>query len=294
MIESTLKLAQEKILSWIQDIALLVPDVFITILVLVVFFFLAKMLSVYFNNLLSRYFENRELINFFSIVLRVLILLCGLFVAVSSLHMDRIIFSFLAGAGFVGIALGFAFQDLATNLISGVALVMKKDYPFKRGDLIETNGFKGNVKDIYLRNTLIKTFQGQHILIPNKLIFEKPLINYNMTRERRVDLKVGISYGEDLQKVKDVTINALKDLEYLIEEYEVELFFEEFGDSSINFQVRFWIHYENQNEYLVSRSDAVMKIKKAFNENGITIPFPIRTLDFGIKGGTKLSEMIDK
>jgi small conductance mechanosensitive channel len=145
------------------------------------------------------------------------------------------------------------------------------------------------VHDVNLRTTIVRTFQGQHVIIPNKDIFQNPLVNYSKTTSRRVDLRCGVAYGDDLQEAERVAVDAITkagDVE------DVELFYEEFGDSSINFVLRFWIHFEKQTDFLGARSRAIKQLKGAFDEHGITIPFPIRTLDFGVVGGEKLSEVL--
>ncbi len=129
------------------------------------------------------------------------------------------------------------------------------------------------------------------MLIPNKNLFQEVVENYTNTHDRRVDLTVGVSYGDDLEKVKKLTIEAIENLKSIDSRREVTLFYNEFGDSSINFTVRYWAKSAGQAEFLLAQSDGIMTIKKTFDEHDITIPFPIRTLDFGIKGGEKLSEM---
>ena len=124
-----------------------------------------------------------------------------------------------------------------------------------------------------------------------KTLFQDVVENYTNTRDRRVDLSVGVSYGDDLEKVKEITIEAIRGVKSIIRPNDITLFYNEFGDSSINFMVRFWAKSARQPDFLQAQSDAIMAIKKAYDDNDITIPFPIRTLDFGIKGGEKLSEM---
>ena len=111
-----------------------------------------------------------------------------------------------------------------------------------------------------------------------------------MLGKRRVDLNVGVSYGDDLEKVKRITFEALKGIPNLSKEEETSLFFNKFGDSSINFVVRIWVNTPEQPAFLEVTSEAIIRIKKAFDANNISIPFPIRTLDFGIKGGQTFSE----
>ena len=135
--------------------------------------------------------------------------------------------------------------------------------------------------------TVVKTFQGLHVIIPNKEVFQNPLTNYTRTNERRIDLECGVSYGDDLEKVRKIAMDALKDKPFLLEGKDINLYFTSFGDSSINFKLMFRINYPGQPGYMNAQSESIMALKKAFDENDISIPFPIRTLDFGIKGGNE-------
>jgi small-conductance mechanosensitive channel len=123
------------------------------------------------------------------------------------------------------------------------------------------------------------------------MVLYNPIINYSRSGVRRLDLAVGVSYGDDLNKVKQVTIEALQSVEMLDKSKDIKIWFEGFGDSSINFTAALWMSEVEQPNYRMFKSDAVMAIKQAFDDNDIMIPFPIRTLDFGIKGGEKLNEM---
>jgi len=211
------------------------------------------------------------------------------FVALSILNLDKAVTSILAGAGIIGLALAFAFQDIASNFMSGIFLSIRR--PLHTGDIVQIKDYMGKITQINLRDTVLRTFQGQMVIIPNKEVLQNPIENYSLLGKRRMDLTVGVSYGDDLQKVKNVTLKALEGIEGLTKDDEITFFYKEFGDSSINFDVRLWVHTPEQPEYLQVRSEAVMRIKKAYDENNITIPFPIRTLDFGIKGGVPSNEI---
>ncbi len=290
-IQDALELLQDKFSSWLEGFILLLPNFILAVITLAVAHFLAINTQNIVRNLLNRIVDNKALVNFLSTMTRLTVLLFGALVAVKILKLDQVIFSVLAGVGILGIVIGFAFQDIAANFIAGITLVFRKDYPFRVGDIVEANDFMGIVEGINLRDTMIRTFQGQSIFIPNKLIYENSVKNYSLLGKRRVDLGVGISYGDDLEKVEKITREAVGKVPGILTNKEIEIFFEEFGSSSINFQVRFWIPFNKQIDYLKARSQAIMEIKKHFDNNDITIPFPIRTLDFGIKGGMKLSEM---
>jgi small conductance mechanosensitive channel len=195
--------------------------------------------------------------------------------------------SLLAGAGVIGLAIGFAAQEVAANFFSGVIIAFRE--PYTIGDIIEISGHKGKVKSVNLRTTNIVTFDGLEVFIPNRLIFSEPFTNLTSTIDRRISLNVGVSYGDDLETVPDLIKKSLEDVSYRLKNKEVSVYFTDFGDSSINLVVHVWVKYSENTDYLQSKHESVMAIKKAFDQNGITIPFPIRTLDFGIKGGEKLS-----
>ena len=266
------------------------PEVFFALVTIIVFYFIAKFAASFVKSNLEKYVKKQHgLATLFSGTIFTIVLITGLFIALSILNLSQAVTSLLAGVAIAGIALSFAFQDIAANYISGVIIALQR--PFKEGDLLKTNDYFGKVTDIDLRSTTIITLDGLDVIIPNKDVLQKPLTNYTHTDFRRVQLEVGVSYAEDLEHVKKITINAVKKVKPRDMKKDVELFYDEFADSSITFVVRFWIENATQLSYRTAKSAAIMNIKKAYNDEGITIPFPIRTLDFGIKGGQTFKEM---
>lgn len=118
------------------------------------------------------------------------------------------------------------------------------------------------------------------------------VVNYSANGTLRVDLQCGVSYGEDLPTVRRVAVDAITDVPGRDTSREVELFFEEFGSSSISFVTRFWVDYDTHADFLTARSGAICRLKQAFDAHDIMIPFPIRTLDFGIRGGQGLTDAL--
>ena len=287
--EKAYNLILDKLEVWIRQFIKLLPNIVMAALVIVLALYLAKIISKLIGKLVHRFTDHESLINLFSNFVYLVILGIGFFSALSILQLDKAVTSILAGAGILGLALAFAFQDIAANFMAGIFLTLRR--PFKPGDIVKCKEIMGKVLLINLRDTLILTFQGQTVIIPNKEIFQNSIENYSTIGKRRLDLKVGISYGDDLQKVKKVTLEAVKDISVLSDDEPPRFFYESFADSSITFILQLWFNSPDQPVFLSGRSEAIMKIKKAYDENNISIPFPIRTLDFGIKGGEKLSEM---
>ncbi len=277
----------EKLDGWLEQLVLLLPNLLVALLVVVAFWLAAKLVKKALVRLLDPIVPG-QIARLLGTLAYLATLIVGVSVALGIVGLQKTVASLLAGAGIIGLALGFAFQDIAANFMSGVLLAIRR--PFRVGELIETNDFFGTVQRITLRSTEIRTPPGQIVLVPNSQVFQNPIVNFSRTGERRVDLSVGVAYGDDLEKARSVAVAAVEQIEARQADRPVELFFEEFGDSSINFVVRFWIDFSRQAEYLAARSEAIERVKAAFDEAGLTIPFPIRTLDFGVVGGEKLSE----
>lgn len=288
-LQKAIDILANKIEVWLESTIAMLPNMIIAVLVMISFYFLARIIRSVSGKIFNRFSEKTALNNLFTTFTYLGVLGIGLIISLNILQLEQTVSSLLAGAGIVGLALGFAFQDITANFISGIFIAIRK--PIQVGDIIETGSYMGVVEEIDLRVTVIKTFQGLHVIIPNKDVFQAAVTNYTKTNERRVDLEVGVSYADNLEKVKEVAINAVSKLPYLLPDKEVNVYYNAFGDSSINFTLMIWIHYPDEPGFLRARSEAIMAIKKAFDQNNITIPFPIRTLDFGIKGGQTLSQM---
>ena len=270
----------------------MLPNFVLAIIVLIAFVFAGKLIRSIFSKVLFKTLNNRSLSSKISKIVYIVILTIGSFAALSLMNLDKTVTSLLAGAGILGLALGFAFQDIATNFIAGFFMAIRR--PFQIGQIIHCEGYSGVIKRIGIRTTEIASFQGQEIIIPNKLLFQNPLINDSENIYKRIDLEVGVSYGKDLERVRKITIDAVKNIPNIQKDREISFFYNEFGGSSINFTLMIWVEFKNQLEFLKSRSEAIIAIKKTYDKEDIMIPFPIRTLDFGIKGGEKLNEVLPK
>ncbi len=286
---NALELIQKKLSTWLHELVRLLPNILLATVVFVIGFYIAKSIRRLALKLINKFSRNTTLNGLFASIIHLFFLGIVLFTVLSILQLDKAVTSILAGAGIIGLALAFAFQDIAANFISGIFISFRR--PLHIGDIVKISDYMGKVEEINLRDTTVKTFQGQMVIIPNKNVFQNPIENYSLLGKRRIDLSVGVSYGDDLTKVMEVTLQAVKDIKNLSSEDETTMFYQEFGDSSINFLIRLWVNSPEQPVYLKVMSEAIMRIKKAYDENDIMIPFPIRTLDFGIKGGTKLDEV---
>ncbi|HIL57495.1 MAG TPA: mechanosensitive ion channel family protein [Rhodothermales bacterium] len=284
----------DKLAGWLDALILLLPNFVVAVLIVLVAAVIARFVRKGVHRLLEKATRQsagaRNVIDLLGTVAYVIVLAAGTFIALGVLNLDSFVTTLLAGAGVVGLALGFAFQDIASNFIAGVLMAVRN--PFTVGQIIETNGHMGTVKELTLRSTLIETFQGQTVIIPNAKVFQEPIVNYSTKGTRRVDVACGVGYGDDLQHAQQVAMSAIEDLEGRLSERPVQLYYTEFGDSSINFVLRFWVDFRKQTDFLGAQSEAIKAIKAAFDSEGVTIPFPIRTLDFDPNGGVPLTKML--
>jgi small conductance mechanosensitive channel len=279
----------QKLEGWLDSFINMLPNMAVTLLLLIIFLVLAKLGSKLFRKLFYKASNNEAMGHLFSTIVYGAILSIGLFIMLGVLGLNKALTSILAGIGVIGLAFGFAFQDIAANFLSGIILAFNR--PFKIGEIIEINNIMGQVTRTGLRDTAIATFQGQEVYIPNKDFLQHAFYNFSVLEKRRIDIVVGVSYADDLEKVEDVVLSTIKNLDGVIDKDLMVFDYSEFDSSSINFYIRFWIEYSGEPSYFAMKNKAIKAIKKAFDEQDITIPFPIRTLDFGIKGGQKLSQM---
>jgi small conductance mechanosensitive channel len=282
----------DKITAWIEQGIELLPNFVLAVLIMIAGYLVARFIAKYAGRYTTKLARNETIGSFLGKIFFILILILSAVLALSVLNLNKTISSVLAGLGIVGLALGFAFQDKATNLCSGIYLSVKQ--PFRIGDIIEPkNGYMGKVENISLRVTKISLFDGPIVYLPNRYLFQDHFINYTEPQKRRFRLSCGISYAEDLEKVERVAIEAVSKIPSKLDSEDVIVFWTGFGDSSINFTVNVWMRYgRDHSSYIAARNESLKALKKAFNENGITIPFPIRTLDFGIKGGSPLNRQL--
>jgi small-conductance mechanosensitive channel len=179
----------------------------------------------------------------------------------------------LGAAGVLTVAVGFAAQTSASNLISGIFLMVEK--PFVIGDIVEVAGTKGEVLSIDLLSCKIRMFNNVMVRIPNETMVKSNITNLSYFPVRRVDFKVGVGYASDMRKVRELLVKAANAHPLCMNEPEPVFTFENFGDSSINVTLQVWTLNENVGRV---QNDVFSDIKKLFEENGIEIPFPTRTL----------------
>lgn len=280
----------EKLESWGSAAISSLPNLVLAIIIMAASIFIARKLKTFSSKYLLKININPTISRFLSQIIFMGVLVLGIMLSLSAMELSKTVSSILAGLGIMGLALGFAFQDTAANFMSGVFITFNQ--PYKIGDVIQTkDGHEGTVIDVNLRVTKIRTYNGPIVHVPNRMLFQEYFVNFTEEGKRRVQIDCGVSYGEDLETVQRVALEAVKDLPSTLKSEEPSLFWTGFGDSSINFTLNIWVKFSvSEINFIPARNEAIIALKKAFDNEGITIPFPIRTLDFGIKGGISMKE----
>lgn len=175
----------------------------------------------------------------------------------------------IAGLGVTGFILGFAFQDALGNLASGIMILLNE--PFRIGDVVDVAGHTGIVKELNVMATGMVSFDNKRIVIPNKTVWGGSIVNYTALDTRRVDLAVGISYGADIGKARDVIMKVVKANDKVLEDPAPQVEMVEMADSSLNFAIRPWVRTD---DYWTVFFALNRGIKEALDREGIEIPFP--------------------
>jgi small-conductance mechanosensitive channel len=236
-------------------------------------FVLARLVSRGVGRLMEKQLETHQLmlverVSFYTIF--------GLFGASAIMALGFDLSIILGAGGILMVAFGFASQTSASNVISGLFLLGEK--PFAIGDIIRVGQTTGEVLSIDLLSVKLRTFDNLFVRIPNETMIKSEITNLRRFPIRRYDLQVGVAYKEDIPTVQEVLFEVADENPLCLEEPKPLIIFQGFGESSLNFQFSVWAQTEN---FLPLRNSIPAEVKQAFDEAGIEIPFPHRTLYTG-------------
>jgi len=212
------------------------------------------------------------------------LLLLG-FTTLALLNVPLGAFAFVSGA--VAIGVGFGAQNIINNFISGWILMWEK--PIRIGDFLELGDVMGTVETINTRSTLIRRTDGVHMLIPNSQLLENTVVNWTLIDKlARGQVRVGVAYGSPVKLVSELITQAVKSHEFILDDPEPVVIFEDFGDNALIFDTYFWVSTVSERGLRFIKSDVRFKIEELFNQNNIVIAYPQR--DLHIDGELKLTK----
>ncbi|MEZ5333813.1 MAG: mechanosensitive ion channel family protein [Methanolobus sp.] len=216
-----------------------------------------------------------ELLPLFKNIIDVLIVFFGILAILKGVW-DADILPLFASAGIVGLAVAFAAQDTISQFFGGISIYF--DQPFRPGDRIEIGaGEIGIVQDVGIRSTRIKNLENNMIVIPNSIIANSKITNYTYPEESMlVKVTIGVAYGTDVQKVKDILTGIARSIDSVLEDPSPYVRFDNHGESSLDFAIVMWVTHPGQKFAVINEVNT--KINTAFEKEGIEIPFPVRTI----------------
>ena len=247
------------------------PDLVFAVIILLVGLWVIRFL----NKLVRKFFEHKDydlalesfLQSFISIALKVLLFV----LVISQLGVQTS--SLVAILGAAGLAVGLALQGSLANFAGGVLILLFK--PFRVGDFIEAQGQSGTVKEITIFTTKLNTFGNQVAILPNGKLSNDNIVNYSTESTRRDNITIGIGYGSDIKKAKDILLEICKADDGVLPEPAPEVYVAELADSSVNLSLRFWAMNE---DFWAAHFRVMEAAKIRFDEAGIEIPFPQRDI----------------
>ncbi len=214
-----------------------------------------------------------------SVVVRYFLIAFAAVIALSTIGIDLGKFNLMAGA--LGLGIGFGLQNIISNFVSGLILIFER--PVQTNDVVEVGNLLGTVTKIGVRSSNVRTFDGAEVVVPNSNFISNELINWTLSDNvKRVQISIGAAYGTDLQLVIDILNEAAINHSKVLQTPEPTAIFDQFGESSLDFRVRFWVPVDFA---VTTKSEVSIAIYNAFGEAGISIPFPQR--DVHINGNNE-------
>jgi small conductance mechanosensitive channel len=242
-------------------------NLLMAILIFIIGRMIAKILVRLLRKILVRAEMDKILINFIASITKTALLLFVIIASIDQLGVDTT--SLIAVLGAAGLAVGLALQGSLQNFASGVLLIVFR--PFREGDFIEAAGISGVVEHITIFNTILRTGDNREMIVPNGEIYKGTIINYSARDTRRIDMVFGIGYDDDINKARKIINDILERDARILKDPAALIAVSELADSSVNFVVRPWV---NSGDYWPVRFALTEQIKLAFDESGISIPYP--------------------
>lgn len=253
------------------------PNIIIAVVVLFIFWIIARVARKVLNSFFKRINLRDSLVELFRKIVVILIWVFGIMVAATIVFPNFTPAKILTVVGLSSIAIGFAFKDVFENFLAGILILLRE--PFQLGDFIQCEEMEGFVEEITIRDTNLRRTDGQRIVVPNAMLFTNPVKVRTDKDIRRITVVCGVAYDENVDECREIIKKTVEGLNTVNKNKEVEIFAQEFGASSINFEITWWTG-SSPLEIRKSRDEVVAGVKRALDDAGIEIPFPYRTLTF--------------
>jgi len=249
-----------------------IPRLLSAIVIFVLGLYLARLVSNVLKRVLQRRMAPAGVVQLLSQLTLWAIVVAG---TITALQRFFEVTAFLTGLGILGFTVGFALQDIMKNFASGIILLLQP--PFHVGETIGVKGFDGTVLAIDLRATEMRAADGRVVILPNADLLANPIVNYSRANERRVELSLNLSHTSEPGTVRQIILEAIEGVAGFVGEPEPVIVFNSLTDSALELNVSFWINV-TKNDPLHAKDTVLLRVKTAFNEQGIEIPHPVQAV----------------
>lgn len=253
----------------VADVVALVWQVLGALLIFIIGRWIVKVLVRMLRTTMKRREMDELLTNFIGNILNAVLLVVVALVAVG--HLGIPVTPLVAVLGGLALAIGLALQSSLSNFASGIMIIAF--HPFSRGNFVEAGGVSGTVQKVGIFQTELKTPDNRHVIVPNSAITSSPITNYSAYETRRVDLVIGVDYGDDLKVARSTIERVLSQHEKVLDDPEPTIMVLDLGDSSVDFAVRPWV---NASDFWPVRGELLQLLKEELEKAGCSIPFPQR------------------
>lgn len=257
----------------IQEVLLFIPKLIVALMAFGATLVLSGIAARWSRRVAGKKIDDPETLELLARLARWTVIIVGTLIALDQVDFD--ITGFVAGLGLAGFTIGFALQDIARNFVAGILLLVRQ--PFDVGDAIEVGDYAGTVLGINTRDTVLKTWDGETVILPNIEVFINPLLNYSNLPTRRRTVRIGLGYEQDASRAIDTFLEAMSGVEGVLADPAPTVLATELGDSALALDARFWINQETHDLFAV-HSDVVRRIKSVAEEQEIDLPYPIQTV----------------
>ena len=258
------------------------PKITIALMVLIITWLLAKLATVLGNKVLGHKVKNPFVLRMGARLFAIPVIVIGIYLVLQLTGLTNLAMTVVGGTGLLGLIIGIAFKDIAENFLASILISARR--PFEIGDYIAISGHEGVVQSVTTRGTVLMTLEGNHIHIPNAIIYKNTIVNVTANPNTRKKFNIGIGYNDSITQAQQVALQVLQKHEAILNEPEPQVLVDNLGDATVNLVISFWVNGKKNSASKV-KSAMLRLIKKAFDAAAISMPDAAREVIFpeGIK-----------
>lgn len=249
------------------------PHLAVGLAVVMVFYLVARIVRAILTRSMRRVSVSEHALRVITRLITIGITVAGIFVALGVMGINP--GALVASLGLVSVGLGFALKDVIENFLAGITIILQR--PFIIGDAVRFGDVEGIVEDLRVRDTIIRTYDGRKVFVPNRSLFTGVVVNNTSYRKRRLDFKVALEYSAEAERAASVAEKALREIEGVLPDPPPLAILEELGESAMQLRVYFWIDPISHNLPVI-KSQAITAVKRRLEEEGFRIPYPVLTV----------------